>query len=121
MQNKAEALRIRSILRSLVPLDDLVGIISLAFELPRVEKVTETVIEPIMNACFVPDHKASMLLFLERVYGIEDLKFFLTLIEEGFLGDIRAAAQLDTSSARCHTCAGRSPHLAGARGPDPCL
>lgn len=101
MQNKAEALRIRSILRSLVPLNDLVGIISLAFELPRVEKVTETVIEPIMSACFVPDHKAAMLLFLERVYGITNIDFFLELIEEGFLGDIRAAAQLDTSQLCC--------------------
>ena len=97
MQGKAEALRIRSILRSLVPLENLVGIISLPFELPRVEKVTETVIEPIMSACFTPDHKSAMLLFLERVYGIEDVEFFLHLIEQGFLGDIRAAAQLDTS------------------------
>ena len=101
MQNKAEALRIRMILRSLVPYDDLVGIISLPFELPRVEKVTETVIEPIMNACFIPDHKASVLLFLERVYGIEDLEKFMKLIELGFLGDIRSAAQLDTSNLCC--------------------
>ena len=37
-----------------------------------------------------------MLLFLDRVYGIEDVDFLLKILEDGFLNDIRAAAQLDT-------------------------
>lgn len=35
---KGEALRIRAILRSLVPLDDLVGIISLPLQIPTLGK-----------------------------------------------------------------------------------
>jgi ryanodine receptor 1 len=65
LQSKSEALRIRSILQSLVPLEDLVGVISLPFDLPRVEPITETVIQPMMNSCFAPEHKAAMLLFLD--------------------------------------------------------
>ena len=38
---KGEALRIRAILRSLVPLDDLVGIISLPLQIPTLGKGTE--------------------------------------------------------------------------------
>lgn len=54
--------------------------------------------EPDLSACFIPDHKAAMVLFLERVYGIEDSDFFLRLIEVGFLADMKAAASLDTVS-----------------------
>ncbi|XP_077975839.1 ryanodine receptor 2-like isoform X3 [Styela clava] len=97
MQGKSEALRIRSILRSLVPLEDLIGVINIPFDLPRVEKDgMGTVREPVLSASFVPDHKAAMVLFLERVYGIEDSDFFLRLIEVGFLADMKAAASLDT-------------------------
>ena len=38
---KGEALRIRAILRSLVPLDDLVGIISLPLQIPTLGKGAE--------------------------------------------------------------------------------
>lgn len=38
LQGKNEAIRIRSILRSLVPLEDLIGVINLPFELPRMER-----------------------------------------------------------------------------------
>lgn len=37
-----------------------------------------------------------MVLFLDRVYGIEDQNFLLHLLEVGFLPDLRAAASLDT-------------------------
>lgn len=37
-----------------------------------------------------------MVLFLDRVYGIEDQSFLLHLLEVGFLPDLRAAASLDT-------------------------
>ncbi|XP_056284489.1 ryanodine receptor 3 [Pseudoliparis swirei] len=92
---KGEALRIRAILRSLVPTTDLVGIISIPFKMPVVNK-DGTLTEPDMSACFCPDHKASMVLFLERVYGIEDQSFLLQMLEVGFLPDLRACASLDT-------------------------
>ena len=43
-----------------------------------------------------PSHKMSIILFLERVYGIPDQETFFRLIEEAFLPDIRAATILDT-------------------------
>ncbi|XP_077782721.1 ryanodine receptor 3 isoform X7 [Podarcis muralis] len=94
---KGEAIRIRSILRSLVPTEDLVGIISIPLKLPAVNK-DGTVTEPDMSASFCPDHKAPMVLFLDRVYGIKDQSFLLHLLEVGFLPDLRACASLDTVS-----------------------
>ncbi|XP_034756955.1 ryanodine receptor 3 isoform X7 [Etheostoma cragini] len=92
---KGEALRIRAILRSLVPTTDLVGIISIPLKMPVLNK-DGTVTEPDMSACFCPDHKAPMVLFLERVYGIEDQSFLLQMLEVGFLPDLQASASLDT-------------------------
>ncbi|KAM9380915.1 ryanodine receptor 3 [Phaethornis superciliosus] len=96
---KGEAIRIRSILRSLVPTEDLVGIISIPLKLSTVNK-DGTVNEPDMSANFCPDHKAPMVLFLDRVYGIKDQSFLLHLLEVGFLPDLRASASLDTVSLR---------------------
>lgn len=45
---------------------------------------------------FCPEHKAAMVLFLDRVYGIQDQSFLLHLIEVGFLPDLQAAVSLDT-------------------------
>lgn len=53
-----------------------------------------------MSASFVPDHKASMVLFLDRVYGIDNQDFLLHVLEVGFLPDMRAAASLDTVSLK---------------------
>ncbi|XP_077366254.1 ryanodine receptor 3 [Festucalex cinctus] len=92
---KGEALRIRAILRSLVPTTDLVGVISIPLTKPVVDKDGQ-VTEPDMSACFCPDHKAPMVLFLDRVYGIEDQSFLLQLLEVGFLPDLQTAASLDT-------------------------
>ncbi|CAM4712692.1 unnamed protein product [Leuciscus chuanchicus] len=94
---KGEAIRIRAILRSLIPIEDLVGVISIPFLMPTLAK-DGTVIEPDMSAGFCPDHKAAMVLFLDRVYGIEDQNFLLHLLEVGFLPDLRAAASLDTAA-----------------------
>lgn len=55
-----------------------------------------SVTEPDMSASFCPDHKAPMVLFLDRVYGIEDQSFLLHLLEVGFLPDLRAATSMDT-------------------------
>ncbi|XP_072885345.1 ryanodine receptor 1-like isoform X1 [Hemitrygon akajei] len=92
---KGEALRIRAILRSLVPIEDLVGVISLPLQIPAFGK-DGNIVEPKMSASFVPDHKAPMVLFLDRVYGIENQDFLLHVLEVGFLPDMRAAASLDT-------------------------
>ncbi|MEQ2163646.1 Ryanodine receptor 3, partial [Goodea atripinnis] len=54
--------------------------------------------EPDMSASFCPDHKAPMVLFLDRVYGIEEQSFLLHLLEVGFLPDLRVATTLDTES-----------------------
>ncbi|XP_066559872.1 ryanodine receptor 1b isoform X5 [Amia ocellicauda] len=94
---KGEALRIRAILRSLVPIEDLVGVISLSVQIPAFGKDGNT-IEPKMSASFVPDHKAPMVLFLDRVYGIDNQDFLLHVLEVGFLPDMRAAASLDTAA-----------------------
>ncbi|XP_071057732.1 ryanodine receptor 3-like [Pseudochaenichthys georgianus] len=94
-KGKGEALRIRAILRSLVPTEDIVGIISIPLKMPITNK-DGSVTEPDMSACFCPDHKAPMVLFLDRVYGIEDQSFLLHLLEVGFLPDLRAATSLDT-------------------------
>ncbi|XP_039525300.1 ryanodine receptor 3 isoform X4 [Pimephales promelas] len=98
-KGKGEALRIRAILRSLVPTEDLVGIISIPLKMPTVNK-DGSVTEPDVSASFCPDHKAPMVLFLDRVYGIEDQSFLLHLLEVGFLPDLRAAASLDTEALR---------------------
>lgn len=55
-----------------------------------------SVSEPNVVASFCPDHKAPMVLFLDRVYGIKDQAFLLHLLEVGFLPDLRASASLDT-------------------------
>lgn len=57
-----------------------------------------SVSEPSVVASFCPDHKAPMVLFLDRVYGIKDQAFLLHLLEVGFLPDLRASASLDTVS-----------------------
>jgi hypothetical protein len=47
-----------------------------------------------------PAHKMSIILFLERVYGIPDQETFFRLIEDAFLPDIRAATILDMVNDR---------------------
>lgn len=48
----------------------------------------------------VPNHKQSMALFLERVYGIEDRDLYFKLLEEAFLPDLRAATMLEKVSEK---------------------
>uniref|UniRef100_A0A8C4NPW6 Ryanodine receptor 3 n=1 Tax=Dicentrarchus labrax TaxID=13489 RepID=A0A8C4NPW6_DICLA len=110
---KGEALRIRAILRSLVPTVDLVGIISIPLKMPVVNK-DGTVTEPDMSACFCPDHKAPMVLFLDRVYGIEDQSFLLHMLEVGFLPDLRASASLDTVLSTTETALAMNRYIGSA-------
>jgi hypothetical protein len=46
----------------------------------------------------LPIHKSSIVMFLERVYGVDSQETFFRLLEEGFLPDMRAAVSLDTVS-----------------------
>lgn len=55
-------------------------------------------VEPDLSRQFCPDHKAAMLMFLDRVYGIENQNFLLHLIQVGFLPDLQAAVSLDEVS-----------------------
>uniref|UniRef100_A0A671YWR5 Ryanodine receptor 2 n=1 Tax=Sparus aurata TaxID=8175 RepID=A0A671YWR5_SPAAU len=93
---KGEAIRIRAILRSLIPIQDLEGVISISFQIPSVSK-DGLLVEPDLSTVFCPDHKAAMVLFLDRVYGIESQSFLLHLLEVGFLPDLQAAVSLDTA------------------------
>lgn len=51
-----------------------------------------------MPSGLIPGHKQSVVLFLERVYGIETQELFFTLLEEAFLPDLRTATMLDRVS-----------------------
>lgn len=48
-----------------------------------------------MPSGLIPGHKQSIVLFLERVYGIETQELFFKILEEAFLPDLRAATMLD--------------------------
>uniref|UniRef100_A0A182TIU4 Ryanodine receptor 3, brain n=1 Tax=Anopheles melas TaxID=34690 RepID=A0A182TIU4_9DIPT len=95
-QGKNESLRARAILRSLVPLEDLQGVLSLKFTLTN-PALGEDRPKSDMPSGLVPGHKQSIVLFLERVYGIETQELFYRLLEDAFLPDLRAATMLDRS------------------------
>nr|XP_061794423.1 ryanodine receptor 2-like [Nerophis lumbriciformis] len=94
-RGKGEAIRIRAILRSLIPIQDLEGVISISFQTPTLSK-DGAVVEPELSTVFCPDHKAAMVLFVERVYGIEKQSFLIHLLQVGFLSDLQTAVSLDT-------------------------
>ncbi|VDM37968.1 unnamed protein product [Toxocara canis] len=106
---KGDSLRARAILRSLISLDDLGQILSLRFTIPNL-----TTTAPIDgNVLFViysfidigplpgllPNHKQSVLLFLDRVYGIDSQEMLFQLLEQSFLPDLRAATMMDSPRA----------------------
>lgn len=49
-----------------------------------------------------PNHKQSIVLFLERVYGIENQETFFRLLEDAFLPDLRAATMLERVNILYH-------------------
>ena len=55
----------------------------------------ETVMQTQTPPGLQPLHKAAVVQFLERVYGIEDQITFFRLLENGFLPDLRAAITLE--------------------------
>uniref|UniRef100_T1E1N4 Putative ryanodine receptor n=1 Tax=Cupiennius salei TaxID=6928 RepID=T1E1N4_CUPSA len=89
-QGKNDCIRARSILRSLVPMKDLEGVLGLRYNL-----FTPQEGESDMPIGLQPNHKQSIVLFLERVYGIESQETFFRLLEDAFLPDLRAATMLE--------------------------
>ncbi|XP_041469245.1 ryanodine receptor 2-like isoform X1 [Lytechinus variegatus] len=110
-QGRTEPQRIRAILQSLVPLDDLVGVLNLKFVLPSPQKIYEKKDDGAGKPLgadlkgLTPVHKEAMLLFLERVYGIGNQELFFELLEVGFLPDLRAATTMDTPTTHDHDMA----------------
>jgi len=98
-QGKNESLRARAILRSLVPLEDLQGVLSLRFTLTNPAAGEERP-KSDMPSGLIPGNKQSVVLFLERVYGIETQELFYKLLEDAFLPDLRAATMLDRVSKK---------------------
>lgn len=94
-QGKNECLRARAILRSLVPMEDLEGVLSLRFTLTLSSDGKSD-----MPNSLLPSHKQSIVLFLERVYGIDSQEAFFKLLEEGFLPDLRAATMFETGGSQ---------------------
>ncbi|CAM4614794.1 unnamed protein product [Lepidochelys kempii] len=94
---KGEALRIRAILRSLVPLDDLVGIISLPLQIPAFGKDGNVVGAPDVGQLRAGSQGAHGAVPGPRL-RIESQDFLLHVLEVGFLPDMRAAASLDTAA-----------------------
>ncbi|XP_042892542.1 ryanodine receptor-like isoform X4 [Penaeus japonicus] len=92
-QGKNDSLRARAILRSLVPLEDLQGVLSLRFTLSNSSDEGRSDMPPGL----IPAHKQSIVLFLERVYGMNNKDLFFSLLEDAFLPDLRAATALDKS------------------------
>uniref|UniRef100_A0A914X500 RIH domain-containing protein n=1 Tax=Plectus sambesii TaxID=2011161 RepID=A0A914X500_9BILA len=94
---KGESLRARAILRSLISLDDLGNILALRFTIPNLAAASIDDTGPLPG--LLPNHKQSVLLFLDRVYGIDSQEMFFYLLEQSFLPDLRAATMMDSPRA----------------------
>ena len=107
---RSASIRARAILRSLVTMEDLEGACGLRFILPvgkpedvlTDEGTMETVMQTQTPPGLQPLHKAAVVQFLERVYGIEDQLTFFRLLENGFLADLRAAISLEAVKYHQH-------------------
>ena len=77
-----------------MPLEDLQGVLSLRFTLQNPAQGEERP-KSDMPSGLIPGNKQSIVLFLERVYGIETQELFFRLLEEAFLPDLRCATMLD--------------------------
>lgn len=77
-----------------MPLEDLQGVLSLRFTLHSPAQGEDRP-KSDMPSGLIPGNKQSIVLFLERVYGIETQDLFFRLLEEAFLPDLRCATMLD--------------------------
>ncbi|VDM79975.1 unnamed protein product [Strongylus vulgaris] len=91
---KGDSLRARAILRSLISLDDLGQILSLRFTIPNLALAATDDNGPLPG--LLPNHKGSVLLFLDRVYGIDSQDMLFHFLEQSFLPDLRAATMMDS-------------------------
>jgi ryanodine receptor 2 len=82
-----------------VPLEDLQGVLSLRFTQTNPAAGEERP-KSDMPSGLIPGNKQSIVLFLERVYGIETQELFYKLLEDAFLPDLRAATMLDRVSRK---------------------
>lgn len=89
---KNDCLRARAILKSLVPMQDLEGVLALRFS---IFSSPEAMTRADLPIGFLPQHKQSIVLFLERVYGVENQEVFFRLLEDAFLPDLRAATMME--------------------------
>jgi len=64
----------------------------------REDGETEMVASATVTAGLSPQHKAAVVLFLERVYGVQDQITFYRMLENAFLPDLRAATTLEEVS-----------------------
>uniref|UniRef100_A0A1I8JRY4 RYDR_ITPR domain-containing protein n=1 Tax=Macrostomum lignano TaxID=282301 RepID=A0A1I8JRY4_9PLAT len=96
---RSDSLRMRAILKSAVSMTDLEGVLSLrrvkvnfqVNEDGEEEYKDETGLPPGL----LPEHKASVVLFLERIYGTEDPQTFFRLMKNCFLPDMRDATTMN--------------------------
>ncbi|CAJ0581879.1 unnamed protein product, partial [Mesorhabditis spiculigera] len=93
---KGDSVRARAILRSLISLDDLGQILSLRFSIPNLALPSDDS-GPLPG--LLPNHKGSVLLFLDRVYGIDHQDMLFQCLEQSFLPDLRAATMMDSPRA----------------------
>ncbi|KAK6101668.1 RIH domain family protein [Brugia pahangi] len=92
---KGDCMRARAILRSLISLDDLGQILALRFTIPNlITSVAADDVGPLPG--LLPNHKQSVLLFLDRVYGIDSQEMLFHFLEKSFLPDLRAATMMDS-------------------------
>ncbi|OQV16827.1 Ryanodine receptor [Hypsibius exemplaris] len=98
---RSDSVRARAILQSLVPLPDLEGVLSMKFFIPNFSLLETLPVEDVPNAppAILPNHKQATLVFLERVYGVEDPELFFRLLEDTFLPDLRAGTMMDGGMA----------------------
>uniref|UniRef100_A0A8R1HP75 Ryanodine receptor n=2 Tax=Caenorhabditis japonica TaxID=281687 RepID=A0A8R1HP75_CAEJA len=94
---KGDSLRARAILRSLISLDDLGKILALRFTIPNLAAPSIDDTGPLPG--LLPNHKGSVLLFLDRVYGIDQQDMLFHFLEQSFLPDLRAATMMDSPRA----------------------
>lgn len=73
--------RTRNILQNLIKTEEIVGILSFKFDSMKEQTLR-------------PSHKESVLLFLDRVYGISCPDLLLQLLSQAFLPDVKCALQL---------------------------
>ncbi|CAN7995814.1 unnamed protein product [Ixodes hexagonus] len=69
--------------------------LTLRFTLQLLFRIRRTTVLSDLPPGLQPNHKQSIVMFLERVYGLETQEVFFRLLEDGFLPDLRAATMLD--------------------------